>query len=283
MTWLHDKIEYNKGSISTKEDALSILKEAENNAMSDKDFAIVYSQCASALGIYSRRGEFRIKNSQQDGKDSYYKACEIWSDKYNKWILLDIVNNCYMESKGNPLSAVEVLNSGFQNINIKGVKDVQKYIKKISPYMYSYSIEIDNNIYGIPKSNSFITYSKKENLPEIRIEGSLIRPTIFVKDVNLFNKNPRVEYKNDNSDKIPTLIFSKKTNDKKPSEEDIVLNGAAFKNSGMVESYFVSIDGKPWIKVNKYFTFTLNEGENNIKLSEDQEKVIREVTIQYNK
>lgn len=284
MSWVHSKMKYNKGSISTKEDALSILKEAENkNTLSDKDFAIVYSQCAASLGIYARRGEFRVKNSQQDGKDSYYKVCEIWSDKYNKWIMLDVVNNCYMEVGGKPLSAVEILNAGLQNVNTMGIKDIEKYIKKIKPYFYSYTIEIDNNIYGVPKSNSFITYSNSKDLPEIRIEGNLIRPTIFVKNDNLFNKCPRIDYKNDYSDKIPTLIFSKKKTDEKENGKDIVLNGAAFKDSGMLKGYYISIDGKPWIEVNRFFTFTLNEGNNNIRLSQDKKKVIREVTIEHRK
>lgn len=283
MEWVHSKMKYSKGSISTKEDALSILKEAENNTLSDKDFAIVYSQCAASMGIYARRGEFRVKNSQRDGKDSYYKVCEIWSDKYNKWIMLDVVNNCYMVSGGKPLSAVEILNSGLESINTMGIKDVKKYIKKIKQYFYSYTIEIDNNIYGTPKSNSFITYSNDKDLPEIRIEGNLIRPTIFVKDDNLFKKCPRVNYENDNSDKMTTLIFSKKKLDSNEKGEDIVLNGAAFKNSGMLIGYYISIDGKPWIEVNRFFTFTLNEGNNNIRLSTDKNNVIREVTIEYRK
>lgn len=284
MNWVNSKMKYSKSSISTKEDALDILKEAENNnTLSDKDFSIVYSQCAASLGIYARRGEFRIKNSQKDGKDSYYKVCEIWSDKYNKWIMLDIVNNCYMEAGGKPLSAVEILDTGLENVNTMGVKNVEKYIKKIKPYCYSYTIEIDNNIYGTPKSNSFITYSKDKDLPEIRIEGNQIRPTIFVKNNSLFNKCPRIEYKNDNSDKKATLIFSKKKSNEKENTKDIVLNGAVFKDSGMLQGYYVSIDGKPWIEVNRYFTFTLNDGSNNIKLSEDKKSVVREVTIEYRK
>ena len=51
----------------------------------------------------------------------------------------------------------------------------------------------------------------------------------------------------------------------------------------MLQGYYVSIDGKPWIEVNRYFTFTLNNGSNNIRLSEDKKSVVREVTIEYRK
>ncbi|MBU5486540.1 transglutaminase-like domain-containing protein [Clostridium sp. MSJ-11] len=287
MNWVNSKMKYSKSSLSTKKDALTILKEAENNnTLSDKDFNIVYSQSAASLGIFARRGEFRVKNSQADGEDSYFKVCEVWSDKYNKWIMLDVVNNSFMESNGVPLSAIEVLNSQLAGVNTQGVKNKEKYIKKLKPYMYSYSIEIDNNIYGMPKSNSFITYINGEQLPEIRIEGDIIRPTIFVKNDTLFNKSPRIiqQEQNAQKDKMPTLIFSKNNSEnKKDGDNEIILNGAAFMDSANIEGYYISIDNMEWMEVKSYFTFSLKEGENNIRFSLDGKKLIREVIIEYKK
>ncbi|GAA0726770.1 lipoprotein [Clostridium malenominatum] len=286
MNWVSNKMKYSKSSLSTKTDALTLLQQAENkNSLSDKDYAIVYSQSASSLGMFARRGEFRIENSQQDGEKSYYKVCEIWSDKYSKWIMLDVVNNSYIESNGIPLSAIEVLNSGLSGVNTMGIKNIEKYIKKLKPYLYSYSIEIDNNIYGVPKSNSFITYSK-DDLPEIRIEGNIIRPTIFVKKDTLFNKSPRLVQQEQNAekDKVATLIFTRKTSeDKKPNNDEIVINGAVFKDSSNIEEYYISIDNKPWMEVKSFFTLSLKEGNNNIRFSNDGKKVIREVNMEYKK
>lgn len=285
MKWINTKMKYSKGSISTKEDALSILKEAEgkNTTFSDKDFAIVYSQAASSLGIYVRRGEYRIKNSQQDGKNSYYKVCEVWSDKYSKWIMLDVVSNSYIEYGGKPLSAVEVLNKGMDDIKANGIKDLEKYIKKLKPYLYSYTIEIDNNIYGTSKSNSFISYSKSSDMPEVKIEGGLIRPTIFVKKDALFNRSPRIEYKNDNSDKLASLIIQKKNPIEGEKEEELAINVAAFKNSGNIKDYFISVDNKSWEKINMFKTILLKEGKTNIRLSEDGKKAIKEIILEYKK
>ena len=285
MKWINTKMKYSKGSISTKEDALSILKEAEgkNTTFSDKDFAIVYSQAASSLGIYARRGEYRVKNSQQDGKDSYYKVCEVWSDKYSKWIMLDVVSNSYIEYGGKPLSAVEVLNKGMDDIKANGIKDLEKYIKKLKPYLYSYTIEIDNNIYGTSKSNSFISYSKSSDMPEVRIEGGLIRPTIFVKKDALFNRSPRIEYKNDNSDKLASLIIQKKNPIEGEKGEELAINVAAFKNSGNIKDYFISVDNKSWEKINMFKTILLKEGKTNIRLSEDGKRAIKEIILEYKK
>lgn len=285
MNWLNTKMKYSKGSISTKEDALSILKEAEGKTttFSDKDFAIVYSQAASSLGIYARRGEYRVKNSQQDGKNSYYKICEVWSDKYSKWIMLDIVSNSYIEYEGKPLSAIEVLNRGMDNIKADGVKDLEKYIKKLKPYLYSYTIEIDNNIYGVAKSNAFISYSKGSDMPDVRIEGGLIRPTIFVKKDTVFNISPRTEYKNDNSDKLATLIIQKKKGIEGENEEEIAVNVAAFKNSGNIKDYFISVDNSTWEKISSFKTISIKDGKTSIRLSEDGKKAIKEIILEYKK
>ena len=57
------KMGYNKGSISLKEDAISILKQAENNSsFSDREFSIVFSR-AHHPWVYVRKGEFRIRKS----------------------------------------------------------------------------------------------------------------------------------------------------------------------------------------------------------------------------
>ncbi|MBE6065392.1 hypothetical protein [Clostridium cochlearium] len=283
MNWINHKMEFNKGSISTKEDAISILKQAENNSsFSDREFSIVFSQCASSLGLYVRKGEFRIKESQHNDKNPYYKVCEVWSSKYGKWVMLDVAGNTYMESEGKPLSAIELLNKGLDNVNTKGVKNIEKYVKKMKPYMYTYTIEIDNNIHGIPKSNSFVTYVPKGIMPEICIEGGLIRPTIFVNRDVVFNKPPTTAKKqSENKDKIPTLILSKKTSEDNKKDNEIILYGAAFKDSGMLKGFYISINNNEWMEINNYFTIPLKEGENNIRLSLDKKNVIREVNLKY--
>ncbi len=280
MEWLNGKIKFNKTSVTTKEDALGILKEGENNTLSDKDFAIVYSQAASSLGMYVRRGQFKPDSVEEKNKNNYYYVCEIWSDKYNKWILLDVVNNCYMESNGKLLSGIEVLNSGLETVTTKGVKNINKYIRKIKPYLYTYTIEIDNNIYGVVKSNSYITYINKN----ASIGGrDLIKPNIFVKEDRLFNKSPRIVNENKSTDKKSTLIFSQKKQDENSKEKTVTLNGAVFKDSGMLEGFFISVDDSSFAKINRYFTVTLKEGSNKVKFSEDGKKVSREIIIEYKK
>ncbi|BDR68952.1 lipoprotein [Clostridium tetani] len=283
MDWINQKMEFNKGAMSTKNDAINILKQAENNnSFSDREFSIVFSQCASSLGLYVRRGEFRIKESQHNDKNSYYEVCEVWSSKHSKWIMLDVASNTYMEAEGKPLSAIELLNKGLDNANTKGIKNIEKYVKKMKSYMHTYTIQIDNNLYGLPKSNSFITYIPKGPIPEICIEGRIIRPTIFVNNDIIFKKPPTAARKeSDNKDKIPTLILSKKVSEDNRKDNEIIIYGAAFKDSGMLKGFYISINNDEWIDINNYFTIPLKEGENNIRLSLDKKNILREVNLKY--
>jgi hypothetical protein len=281
--WLHSKLEFQKGSVSTKQDAISILEELETaKKASDREFAIVFSQAASSLGIYVRRGELRVKSSEKNSGFDLLKVCEVWSDKHNKWILIDIVNNVYMSDKNIPLGAVEVLNNGLTNVEIVGAKDVKKYIKEMSKYFYSYSIEVDNTIYGVKKSNSQITYLKPGETPQVKTKAGYLPPTIYVNNEALFHKSPKIEYIDDKSDKLQTVILMKKTiNDTNQQQEAMV--GGVFKNSSMVATYYLSLNGSQWMKIDKYFDYDLQIGTNNIRISEDGQNVLREIILEYRK
>jgi hypothetical protein len=281
QNWVHNKFDFQKSSISTKEDALSILEEHKSiKKASDREYAIVFSQAASSIGIYARRGELRTKESANSIENEYLMVCEVWSDKYNKWILLDLVNNVYMRDDGIPLSAVEVISKGLASVEIVGDKDVKRYIKEVNKYFYSYSIEIDNNIYGTKKSNSYVTYLKSGEMPKIKTRNEYLPPTIFVSKEEMLIKSPKTEYKNDNSDSLPTIILMKKT--LKDQKDEAIVCGV-FKNSSMVPTYYLSQNGSQWVKIDKYFDSQLKEGSNSIRISEDGEMVSREIIIDYRK
>lgn len=281
--WVNQKLKFDKGSDTAQSDAASILKEAENGkAVSDKGYAIVFCEAAPSLGITARIGELRTQNMTDSKRNFNHYVCEIWSSQKNKWILIDTVNGCYMESKGVPQSAAEVLEKGIGNVHIEGTDNKNNYVKDMG-YLYdSYTIQIDNSFSETKKSFSSITYIKHGSLPEIQASnGGFTAPAIFVMKDDLFNKSPLLPYKDDSSDSMPTLIFSKKQkNDKKGV---LSFYGGAFKNSVNIENYYISIDNSSFNKCSKYFDIDLQPGKNNIRLSMDEKNVLREITIEYKK
>lgn len=281
--WLNERLKFSKNSIKSEEDVLTILEQyKKGETLSDKEFSEIFTESASSVGIYSRMGELRVKNAQHGKKDVSFMVSEIWSNKYNKWIMIDPVNSCYMTKGGVPLSAVELLKNGINSVEINGVKDRKKYVKNMERYMYSYTIAIDNNIHDTVKSNSYITYIPNNELPELKTIKGYIKPTIFVNKDILFNISPKIKYKESKTDKKATLIISKKNDDGKEGESPSFYI-AAFKDSVMVNEYYISIDGGDFGKVNKYYEIKLKEGSNSIRLSENGKDVVRDITIEYKK
>lgn len=280
--WLNNSLKYSKNSIKTAEDVLSILEESKKGSTaSDKEFTKVFSESAASLGIYSRIGEYKVKDSQHEKDKVTFNVCEIWSNKYKKWIMIDVVNGVYMIKKEIPLSAVEVLQNNIKSLQIVGVKKTGKYIKDYGKYFNSYTISIDNNLNDGVKSNSNITYMKDKDIPEIKTNKGYIKPTIFVNKDTLFKISPLDEYKNNEVDKKATIIISKKKAEgKSDSKEGVHFYLGAFKNSAMIEDYYISINGSKYGKVKKYFDLKIREGKNSIKLSEGGKKEEREIVIE---
>lgn len=278
MEFINENVKAQSKSMTSDKNAIEIMEAAfDGSRISDSDYVVMYEECLASVGINVRRGLLRSTDKNNNEK-SFFNVCEVWSDKYKKWVMIDGVNGCYMKEKEVPLSAVEIINKGIAKVKVELLKDTSKYIKNMSTYYESYSISVDNNKYGELKSNSEITFLKAKQLPTIETKEGFIKPTIFVNNIEAFNKSPKIEYVNTAKDKIPTLIFAKKDlkNDEKGVEN---FTGGAFMNSYMLSKYFVSVNGSDYIKVETFFDLKIIKGVNTIKLSQDGKTLDREVVI----
>ena len=279
MEFINENVKASSESMTSDKNAFEIMEAAFNGSkISDNDYVAIYEECLASVGINVRTGILRSTDKKNKGK-SYFNVCEVWSDKYNKWIMIDGVNGCYMKENGVPLSTLEIITKGIAKTQIALIKDTKKYVKNMSTYYESYSISIDNNKYGAPKSNSEITFLKDKQLPEIETKEGFIKPTIFVNNPTVFNISPKIVYVDTAKDKVPTLIFAKKDlkNDEKGIENFTV---GVFMNSYMVTKYFLKVNGSDYIEVETFFDLKIKEGVNNIKLSLDGKTLAREVIIE---
>lgn len=279
MEFINANVKAQSTTMNSNKNAFEIMEVAfGGNNISYSDYTTIYEECLASIGIKARRGVLRSSNKEVKGK-SYYNVCEIWSDKYNKWIMIDGVNGCYMTEKKIPLGAVEIVNSGIEKVQIALLKDASKYIKNMSTYYESYSISVDNNKYGELKSNSKITYLKASKLPNMETKEGFIEPTIFVNTPEVFKISPQKQYVNTGEEKTPTLIFAKKDL-KNDTEEVENFTIGAFMNSYMLSKYFISVNGSDYIKVDTFFDLQIVKGINTIKLSQDGKILEREVVIE---
>lgn len=279
MEFINGKVKAQSNSMTSDKNALGIMEAAFGGTkISDSDYATIYEESLASVGINVRPGVLRSTDEKVSGK-SYFNVCEIWSENYNKWIMIDGVNGCYMTDADIPLSAVEIISKGIDKVKITCLKDTNKYVKKMSSYYESYSISVDNNKYGELKSNSKLTFLKQNQLPKIETKEGFIQPTIFVNNPQVFNTSPKIEYVNKGVEKIPTLIFAKRDlkNDTKEVENFTI---GVFMNSYMLTNYFISINGSDYIKVDTFYDLQIIKGLNSIKLSQDGKTLVREVVIE---
>lgn len=281
MNWVKDKLNYKDATKSSDEEvgAIDILEEGKKNKnkkyYSDKECTTVFNECAIALGITSRIGELIALDNNKE-KESF-KICEIWSDKYNKWIMIDVSNGCYLTYKGVPLSSVEAIEKGIDNFEVEGIENSKKYKKKIGKFFGAYIMPIDNSIYGIKNSNSYIVFLKNDNYMEIPVGICMNYPVVFTKNRSLFELSPNNKFVDKKEDKIPTLIFAKKNS--KQNNNETQFYGGVFQDSIMIKKYYISINDSPFREVNDYFDFPIKNGVNSVKLSIDGKNVVREVAF----
>ncbi|MBS5825514.1 MAG: hypothetical protein KID00_17005, partial [Clostridium argentinense] len=69
---------------------------------------------------------------------------------------------------------------------------------------------------------------------------------------------------------------------KDDTEEFTGFTVGVFKNSIMLDNYYVSIDGGNFTKVNTYYDLAIKKGENSIRISEDGKTPVREIVIRKN-
>lgn len=285
IKWINSKAEFNKEAIEVGKNTEEIMKKLQTNkTLSDDNYATLLEEGLSTININIRKGKLFASNNTKVKPRQNYKVVEVWSKVHGKWVMIDGGNGCYMVDKGIPLSAVEIIEKGIENVDIVGLdseKAIKKYKKNMGKYFNSYTIEIDNNKFDEIKSNSFVTYVKNKEDVQLENQEGYIGPTIFVNKKDVFNINPEIVYHDKKDDSIPTIILSKR-DVKDDTEEFTGFTVGVFKNSIMLDNYYVSIDGGNFTKVNTYYDLAIKKGENSIRISEDGKTPVREIVIRKN-
>ncbi|MCD3352194.1 transglutaminase domain-containing protein [Clostridium botulinum D/C] len=289
MNWVRTNMKYDKNKKNKVEDkgAADILESKQKSKpYSNLEICTVFNEFCNSGNIISRIGKLTISDSTKTKDNPSFFVCEVWNVKYNKWIMIDVINGGYVWEKDMPLSTVDVIQKGICNLQIVSDESPDKYKKKMSKYFYAYTIKIDNTIYNAKQSNCYVTFINN-NEDRINMKNPLQYPSIYTKNKYLFEVSPEEENKKYNSDEVPTMIFSKVMKNKegkdnksdKEIKEELCIG--VFKNSSMEEKYYISINGSPFEEKNKYFKVQIKKGLNNIKLSKDGKTSIREVAFKY--
>lgn len=153
MKWTSSQWNHSGNNTPSKNDAITILKEAkEGSRFRCVEYAIVLSSALNSIGIKSRVLALKTKMVETTEYGAGHVLTEVYLREYEKWIMADPQFNLVPFYENTPLNAVE-----FQNCIASG-KEIKLYnldgpVNKISEllykqfipkYLYYFDISFDN-------------------------------------------------------------------------------------------------------------------------------------------
>ncbi len=176
LSWVQTRwSEHGSDQITETNDSLKIL-EAAADGMNFQCwyYATVFVQCATALGFKARRLKVTIHPALKRTGNTGHIIAEIWSNDYQKWLVMDGDMNAYYKINGIPASALEIhhiwINQQLDKIEYIQLLPVPKMIAKQTPeqrarefvfgaydvidYYFQLQIVMRNNWFSADKENS---------------------------------------------------------------------------------------------------------------------------------
>ena len=245
----------------------------EKRIVSAKDMAIIVRDFITSVGYDARIGEIRCSKKDEDKYDIYY-IVEYYSNKYNKWIAVDIVDGGYFTFENTPCSGVELVEKGVSQLKYIGKVSSEEYFSDKKDLFKSYTIMIDNTVDRV-KSNSVITYITSKNEITLTYGDKALMPTIYTENRELFTKAPNSEGEVEDDKAYIILMKSEEE-----AVEKFVVGG--FKNGKIMDEYYVGRSNGTFEKVNEYFELELIKGKNMISISCDGVNEDARIEITYN-
>jgi hypothetical protein len=150
LDWVSHQWNHNGNQGAKSQNALGILDEvAQGGQFRCVEYGFVLANCLSALG-YPARVVGLQRQGVAFGSGKGHVCCEVWSNQFNKWVLLDGQNDAYWTHENNPLSAAEcrqLMLSGKENeLRMEGLRPEFKYDRMKHAWdMYFYHITVGTN------------------------------------------------------------------------------------------------------------------------------------------
>jgi hypothetical protein len=259
LDWVSNRWEHKGDNMAKERNALAILAEVEKGErFCCANYADVLDNCMTALG-YPARFVGLMRKGAAYGSGKGHGCVEVWSNQYQKWILLDGQNDAWWESDSIPLSAYEC-----RHLFVNGKEDEMKFVGQHKEFDYS-AMKPEWTVYfyhlGYSYDNSYFdTVSHGQSL-WFRLVSDGIIP-------ELFNQGwpEEVRFTDDYEEAYPRLnqtkVTLKHTNRDTPSD---TLKVILTHTMPYFDKFMVRINGSNWKESSDTFIWVLTKGDNSIE------------------
>lgn len=183
LNWAHNQWKHNGSNEPSKNDALTILREAKDGKkFRCVEYGIVSSTALQSLNFKARVLGLKTADVETRKYGAGHVLAEVWMPQYNKWVLIDGQFNVMPILENVPLNAVELQqaiseNKNYKLIDINGevsMKRRKSYLSFIFEYLYYMDSKFD---YRNVPSNERLLHEGKSSLMLVPLGAK--KPSIF--------------------------------------------------------------------------------------------------------
>lgn len=192
LDWASKQWEHNGSNTPSKQDALTILKEArEGKQFRCVEYGIVATSALNSIGIPARTLGLKTRDVEKVMRGAGHVVSEVYSKELVKWIFIDPQFNIMPILNGTPLNGVEFQKAIFdKNVNLRLInkagelseKDSRSYIKWIGKYLFYFDVLFDQKTLNSSKFKSINGMTKITLVP------------VGHKEPHIFQRNSKINY-----------------------------------------------------------------------------------------
>ena len=161
--WVCSRLDHSAVGVPKKGDPISILEEAEKGkTFKCTEYAIVLHGCLAAVGIKARIVGLMAEDVETRKDAAGHVVVEAYTQKFNKWMMLDATANTVPTKSGRPLNLIEtrtalsIRDPRLKFINIPKKSLEVKYGKWLLQYLFYLRMWYDNRVYAENKDTKSI-------------------------------------------------------------------------------------------------------------------------------
>lgn len=191
LAWTNSRWEHSGSNQPSASNTLTILKEAETGMkFRCVEYGIVLRSVLASQGFIARTLGLKTQDVEKVRIGAGHVLTEAWSDRHQKWFLLDAQFNLVPTQNGIPLNAVEfqqaiIENANFKLIDANGEVDEvrrEKYLNFIPHYLYFFDFKFDQR--EMPY----------DSLYKVNDKGLLMLVPLNVPNPTVFQRKSKLDY-----------------------------------------------------------------------------------------